>query len=111
MSYTAQELRHKLTFERLEQVVDPATGYRTEEWVPFAQAFARMDPMMGRERLASEAIRSEEVTKFTLRYLDGITSHDRLIHNGEAWEMVGIVNVGGRNRETLIYATKTGGAS
>lgn len=108
MSFTAQQLRHKLTFERLEFVVDPATGYRTEEWVQVAQAFARMDPMMGRERLASEAVRSEEVTKFTTRYLPGINSHDRLIYNGEAWEMVGIVNVGGLNRETLIYATKTG---
>ncbi len=106
MAFTAQELNHKITFERLQTVVDPVTGYRTEEWVQVAEAFARMDPMLGRERLASKQINAEEVTKFTTRWLTGITPADRLVCNGEEWNMQSIVNVGGRNREALIYATK-----
>lgn len=106
MTYNAQELRHKITFDRLETVVDEDTGYRTEEWVPIAAAFARMDPMVGRERLLSEAVRSEEVTKFTTRWIDGITPADRLVHRGEFWNMQSVVDVGGLRREMLIYATK-----
>lgn len=107
MSYTAQELAHRITFERLEVYEDPETGYRVEEWREVAAAFARVDPMLGRERLASMAVRAEEVTKFTTRYLPNITTTDRLIWNGGAWDMQSVINVGGRNRETLIYATRT----
>ncbi|QOY61865.1 phage head closure protein [Lysobacter sp. H21R4] len=106
MAFTAQQLNHKITFERLETVIDPVTGYRTEDWVEVASAFARVDPMLGRERLASQQITAQEVTKFTTRYLSSVTPADRLIYNGEEWNMQSIVNVGGRNRETLIYATK-----
>ena len=106
MTYTAQQLRHRIAFERLEEVIDEDTGYRTEEWVKVAEAFARMDPMIGRERLLSEAVRSEEVTKFTTRWLDGIKPADRLVHRGEFWNMQSIVDVGGLRREMLIYATK-----
>lgn len=106
MSYTAQELRHRITFERLEEVEDPVTGYRTEEWVEVAAAFARVDPMLGRERLAAMQVMEEAQTKFTTRYIAGITTHDRLVWQGEAWNIQSIVNVGGRNRETLIYATR-----
>ena len=106
MTYNAQQLRHRVTFQRLMQVVDEETGYRTEDWVTIGEAFARMDPMVGRERLLSEAIRPEEVTKFTTRWIDGITPADRLVHRGEFWNMQSIVDVGGLRREMLIYATK-----
>lgn len=107
MTYTAQQLRHRVTFQRLMQVVDEETGYRTEDWVTIGEAFARMDPMLGRERMASLALQSEEVTKFTLRWRKDITTHDRLMQGGEAWNIQSIVDVGGLGRETLIYATKT----
>lgn len=107
MTYNAQQLRHRIAFERLQEVIDPETGYRTEEWVTVAEAFARMDPMVGRERLLSEAIRSEEVTKFTTRWLDGIKPADRLVHRGEFWNIQSIVDVGGLGRETLVYAIRT----
>ena len=107
MSYTAQQLRHRVTFQRLTQVVDEETGYRTDVWLTVAEAFSRMDPMLGRERLLSEAVRSEDVTKFTTRWIDGITPADRLVHRGEFWNMQSIVDVGGLRREMLIYAKKT----
>lgn len=106
MAFTAQELNHKITFERLETIVDPVTGYREESWVEVGSAYARVDQMMGRERLASQRISAQEVTKFTTRHLTGITPTDRLIYDGNAWDMQSIVNVGGRNREALIYATR-----
>lgn len=109
MSFSAQELNHLLTFERLEEVIDPATGYRTEEWVPIATAYARVDPMLGRERLAAMQVMEHAQTKFTTRHLQGgVRTADRLVYNGEHWNMQSIINVGGRNRETLIYATRTG---
>lgn len=109
MSYTAQELRHRITFERLQEVIDPATGYRTEEWVEVAATFARVDPMLGRERLTAMQVMEHAQTKFTCRYLQGVTTHDRLIWKGEVWDMQSIIDVGGLGRETLIYATKAGG--
>lgn len=106
MSFKAQELNHRVTFERMQEVIDPVTGYRTEAWVEVAAAFARVDPMLGRERLAALAVREHAETKFTTRHLAGITTADRLRWNGGEWNIQSIVNVGGRNRETLIYATR-----
>lgn len=105
MAFTAQELNHRLAFQRKEEVQDE-NGDITTEWVEVASAFARVDPMLGREYLASKATQSEEVTKFTMRYLTDVTTADRLVHDGAAWNMQSIINVGGRNRETLIYATR-----
>lgn len=108
MAFQAQELNHRVTFERMQEVIDPETGYRTEEWVQVAEAYARVDPMLGRERLAALQVVAEEQTKFTMRHLTGITTYDRLLWNGGEWNIRSIVNVGGRNRETLIYATRIG---
>ena len=107
MSFTAQELAHRITIGRLEEYEDPETGYRVEEWREIAAAFARVDPMLGRERLAAMQVVAVERTKFTTRYLPGITTYDRLLWDGSEWNIQSIVNVGGRNRETLIYATRT----
>lgn len=106
MSFTAQELAHRITIERLEEYEDPETGYRVEEWREIAAAYARVDPMLGRERLAAMQVVAVEQTKFTTRYLPGITTYDRLLWDGSEWNIQSIVNVGGRNRETLIYATR-----
>ena len=108
MSFKAQELNHRVTFERMQEVIDPVTGYRTEAWVEVAAAFARVDPMLGRERLAAMQVVAVEQTKFTMRHLTGITTYDRLRWDGGEWNIQSIVNVGGRNRETLIYATRIG---
>lgn len=107
MTFTAQELNHRITFERQQTVQDP-NGDIITEWVQVAAVFARVDPMLGREYLANKATQSEAVTKFTTRYLSGVTTADRLVHDGEPWNMQSIINVGGRNRETLIYATRMG---
>lgn len=105
MAFTAQELNHRITFERRETGTDPA-GQPIDTWVQIGEAYARVDPMLGRERFAAMQVTAQAQTKFTMRHLSGVTTDDRLIYNGEPWNLESIINVGGRNRETLIYATR-----
>lgn len=106
MAFTAQELNRKITFEALTTTVDPSTGYPTEAWAQVAEAFAKIEPLVGREYLAAAAIQAEGTVKFTIRYRGDLDTTMRLMCDGEAWNMTSIQNIKTRNRETLIYAKR-----
>ena len=106
MTFTAQELNTKITFQRLEEVVDPDTGYREQAWNTYGAAFAKVEPLVGREYLAAAAIQSQDNIKVTLRFRDGITTADRLLIRGQAWDVLSIQNIKFRNRELLLYCKR-----
>ena len=109
MTFTAQELTHRITFEEPTMVVDPMTGYETEAWLQVgAESFAKIEPLVGREFLAAAAMQAEGLVKFTIRHRSDITTTMRLMSDGEAWNMTSIQNIKGRNLETLIYAQRLG---
>lgn len=104
MSYTAQELNRKITFRELQQTQDPVTGDIIEEWVDLLSVFAKVEPLVGREYFAAQAVQAENVTKFTTRYLDGINPAMRIAFDGEEYNIKSIQNIRSGNRETLTYA-------
>lgn len=102
MSYTAQELNTKITLSRFESFRD-SDGILHEEWVPYAEAFAKFEPLLGREYFAAATITSDAQAKVTLRYMDGIDVADRITARGKHWNIQSIQNIQNRNRELLIY--------
>ena len=106
MSYTAQELNTKITLSRLTQVQDPETGYMTEAWAPYAEAFAKFEPLLGREYFAAATITSDAQAKVTMRHMDGIDVADRITARGLNWNIQSIQNIQNRNRELLIYVRR-----
>ena len=103
MTYTAQELNTKITLSRVQQTIDPATGYQTEAWVPYAVAFAKFEPLLGREYFAAATITSDAQAKVTMRHMDGIDVADRITARGKNWNIQSVQNIQNRNRELLIY--------
>lgn len=104
MSYTAQELNRKITFQQSSIVQDPHTGEMIETWVDFVSVFAKIEPLVGREYLAAAAIQAEDTTKFTMRYRGDIDAAMRISFGGKDWNIQSIQNIKSANRETLIYA-------
>lgn len=104
MTYTAQELNRRVQLQRSTPVIDPSTGYDHDEWATFAEVFAKVEPLVGREYLAAAAMQSEGITKFTMRYRDDLLPTDRLLFDGKEWNVQSIQNVRSGNRELLIYA-------
>ena len=102
MSYTAQELNTKITLSRVTYTQD-AYGDMIPTWTPYADAFAKFEPLLGREYFAAATITSDAQAKVTLRYMDGIDVADRITARGKNWNIQSIQNIQNRNRELLIY--------
>lgn len=105
MTYTAQELNTKIGLERFETYRD-SEGIEHEEWVPYAEAFAKVEPLVGREYLAAAQVQAENNLKVTLRYRDDMQPSDRAIIRGEPWDIVSIQNIRFKNRELLLYCKR-----
>lgn len=104
MSYTAQELNRKITFQEEHIQQDPATGEMVRTWTDHVTVFAKVEPLVGREYLAAAAIQAEDTTKFTCRYRGDLNASMRIAFGGKHYNIQSIQNIRSRNRETLIYA-------
>jgi len=104
MTYTAQELNRKITFQAQQMTQDPVTGAPIIGWVDHVSVFAKVEPLVGREYLAAAAVQAEDTTKFTMRFRDDITPVMRIAFDGKTFNIQSIQNIRSGNRETLIYA-------
>ena len=104
--FNAQELNKRVDLLRATRVQDPELGGYTETWSVFGEAFAKVEPLVGREYFAAAAVQSENTVKFTIRHRPDLTPFDRLRYAGKDWEITSVINPKGRNRETLIMAKR-----
>ena len=104
MSYTAQELNRKITFQEEIITQDPDTGEMVTAWVDVDSVFAKVEPLVGREYMAAAAIQAEDTTKFTCRYRGDLNASMRIVFDGKNYNIQSIQNIKAANRETLIYA-------
>lgn len=105
MSYTAQELNTKIQLERYESYRD-SDGILHESWIIYAQAFAKVEPLVGREYLAAAQVQAENNIKVTMRYRSDLTPSDRLVIRGDTWNIQSIQNIRFKNRELLLYCKR-----
>ena len=105
MSYTAQDLNTKIALQRNEGVPD-GVGQVIDRWVTYTEAFARFEPLLGREFFQAAMTVSEAQAKLTMRWRDDIQPSDRIVARGESWSIVSIQNIAYRNRELLIYVKR-----
>ncbi len=106
MTFTAQQLAHRITLQHVVNTQDPNTGDITTTWETFAQPFARIDPLAGREFFAAQAVQAESTVKFTLRYRDDVKPSDRIVWKGDEYDIKAVMNMGTKNRELLLHARK-----
>lgn len=103
MTFTAQDLSHRIELQRLVTIIN-SYGEQETQWQKYAETFARVDPLIGREYFAAAQVNAEQSVKFTTRYRNDILPSDRLIYSGSEFDIQSAIDVGGRHRETLIYA-------
>jgi SPP1 family predicted phage head-tail adaptor len=106
MTFTAQELAHRVVLQR-QTTTTNEWGEQETTWATYADTFARVDPLVGREYFAAAQVQSEQSVKFTLRWRDDVKASDRLLYGGGTFDIQSAIDVGGRHRETLIYAKAT----
>lgn len=84
----AGTLRHHVEIQQLVETTD-AFGQPTHSYVHFANSFAEIRPLLGRENFAEKQVRSDQTHKIKMRYLEGVTASMRILYNGRTYEVIG----------------------
>lgn len=82
MSILAGRLKHRIVIERLEKLTDEGGG-TIEAWKPWANVWAAVDPMYGKEAEQAKATQAEITHKVVIRFLKGLTPDMRVRFKGD----------------------------
>ena len=94
-------LDQRVTLERFTATQDD-TGQMIEAWAPLASVWAAVEPQAGREFIAAGAQQSELTTKIRIRHRPGITSADRVIHDGTTYNIQSVIDYRSQKRELVL---------
>lgn len=97
----AGQLDQRVTVERLEEGQDEL-GQPFSTWTTLYTVWAAVEPLSGREYIAAMSAQSEVTTRISLRYRPGITSADRVNHEGTLYNITSVIDYKSRNRELVL---------
>lgn len=101
----AGKLRHQVTIEA-PTTTPNAFGERVETWAPFATVWASREDLAGREAFVAAQWRADVTTRFTLRFLDGVTAKMRVNDGGTLYNIASVSDPEGRGRTLVIIAAR-----
>lgn len=76
-------LRRRVTLQTKARVADGGGG-AAESWQNIATVWARVQPLLRPERLHAEQVQSHGGFRVTIRYRTDLSTHDRVLLDGEA---------------------------
>jgi len=71
-------------------------------WATFANVWAEITPLVGREYYASKTVNAEISGKVRIRYLAGVTSEMRIIDGTKTYQIEAVINIDNRNEELVL---------
>ena len=81
-----------------------ALGEPVETWTLYKETWAEKEDLLGREFFAAQQTLGESVTRFRLRYIDGVTTKMRVKCMDAVYNIVSAADPDGR-RATLVLDT------
>ncbi len=82
-------------------------GAQIVTWSSFGiDRWAQVEPLRGREYFTGKQIQSGIDTRFTIRYIAGITPKMRILYNSLSYDIESIINIDERNRELQIMCSR-----
>lgn len=103
MSLNPGRLRHRVTIQALTRTPDTGGGY-TETWSDTATVWAAVEPLAGTERLRAMQVSPTLSHRIRMRYRADVSSAQRLVYNGRAFDITSVVDVDERHRELQLLA-------
>lgn len=103
----AGNLRHRVLIEQ-RQLAQDGRGDPVETWTAFAEAWAAVEPLSGRERFAARQEGSEVTTRVRLRYLAGVTPEMRLSFAGRLYDIEAVIDPDERHRALVLLCVERG---
>ena len=91
----AGDLRERIGIWRRSVTVK--SGITSESWEMLCSAWARVEPLSGREYFQTAAVNRENSIRFTIRYRADVTAEMTIRWRGTDYGIESVVNPGGRN--------------
>ncbi|WP_027995402.1 phage head closure protein [Simplicispira psychrophila] len=96
------QLDRRVTIERMEEGVDKYGDPIPGAWVPVCTVWCAFEPLVGREFMAALQAQSEVSARVRLRYRPGITSADRVRHDGKVYGIDSVIHVKSARQELQL---------
>lgn len=103
----AGSLDQRIEIERLMEGADEL-GQPYANWLPIVTTWAAVEPLVGREYLAAAALVTEITARVRMRYRPGITTADRINHNGKVYGITSVADVHSSRRELVLMCKALG---
>ena len=103
----AGALDQRIVIERLVEGYDEL-GQPINDWLPIVTTWAAVEPLVGREFIAAQAAVSEITARVRLRYRPGITTADRIVHDGTTYGITSVADVHSSRRELVLMVRAIG---
>lgn len=94
-------LRHRIEIQHLVHG-ENEYGDPVAEWQTFANVWAEVLDLKGREFWQAAQVQSEVTTRVRIRYLPGIKPSMRVVHDGRHLEITTVLDPDGRRRELQL---------
>lgn len=83
-----------------------SSGFDLDAWATLIQAWAKMEPVAGREYSGGDQVNSETTHKFTIRYQAGITPAHRITYSGRTFDIESVINPREADKYLVISAVE-----
>ena len=103
----AGQLDQRVTVERNTTTTDGWGGVVTT-WAPLFTCWAAVEPLVGREYIAAQALQSEVTARIRMRFRPWMTAQDRVIHNGTTYGIESLIDVRSDHRELVLMCKAMG---
>ena len=100
----AGKLQHTIELQRRGEIMTPSRKVQ-EVWTTFAKGRAELRQAGASEFLTSYGEGVSNNAIYIIRWIPGVSVADRIIHNGTAWNIVALAEIGrGRGLELRAVA-------
>lgn len=91
------ELRHRITFQKLDKDARNDYGEPIEKWDNVVSVRAGIYPISGREFYAAETVNSEVTHKINIRYSKDLNPNMRIKFSGRFFSIISIISFQEKN--------------
>lgn len=105
----AGKLRHRVDVQSLTRGQN-GFGEATMAWSTVAVRWASVEPVAGKEIMVGDQPQPQVTHRVCLRWMAGITSDCRLIHQGRAFNISAVMDKDERRRELELLCIEAGPA-
>lgn len=91
----AGKLDRSIELQREVETVDDY-GQKSSAWTTFATVRAKLDTFISKEQAQDFGENTRALVMFTIRHVTGLTTGDRVLYEGTAFDIVHIAEIGRR---------------